>query len=122
MEERVTTLRPKVSMAGMRAKRKHLTVDTDYGPVTLTYRPGAIDSRAMRHALEAEKDPTVIVPLISQMVQSWDIVETEDGPPVDPANVELVEQFDIILLGTLVRAIYEDMAPGKPSATGSFGG
>jgi hypothetical protein len=124
MEERVTPLRPVVSVAAMRSRRKQVTAQTEYGAINVVYRPGAISTPMIKRFKSAGDDPDVVIPIIADLIADWDVYEDEEGTRrVSPTDAEAVAMFDVPgFLAPVIEAVMDDMQPGKPSATGSFGG
>jgi hypothetical protein len=114
-------MRQPVSLAAMRDRRKRLTVETAYGPITLTYRPGSITPNRIKRFRAATDDQDVVTETIAALIAEWDVTEFSGGPAIATTD-PLVGEMDINALSSLIAAVIEDMQPGETTGVGSFSG
>lgn len=78
---------------------------------------GVDEARATELVQEAEKEVKKFWGLLSKMIASWDVTETEDGEPL-PITAKTFQRLPAPLLGAFVQAIREQSEPGKaPTAS-----
>lgn len=98
-----------------------VTVDDEEITITLTYRPDAMLTPGMAHAINQSRKrgnddlqrSEAITDALARLLDSWDV--TEDGMPYPP-TLENLGIFDVRLLLGLFNAIIEDVNRGSVPA------
>ena len=92
-------------------------------PLTVTYRPRHLTparQAAFREAAEAGRHTEALVEGIVGLVAAWDLLG-EDGRPV-PLTAEALADVPLEVLGLVIEAIGQDVAPSPLPDNGSAAG
>lgn len=79
----------------------------------VTYRPSGL-TPAVESELQESANNDVLMGILCELIEKWDILD-EAGDPL-PIEIDVMRQLPSALLGHIIQACREDMAPkAKPA-------
>ncbi len=108
-----------ISLSGVKKKTRKVEIDVEGETLHVEYRPSAYTPELLDLIQNAQQGVGLVGQttsrLITDLLESWDLMTEEDGMEVPIDEETLSEQVPMFILTLVVRAIGEDMnAPKQP--------
>jgi hypothetical protein len=113
-----------ISIGKVSKKTRKVTVDLGDGDTfDAVYRPGVYTAEFEREIQQKATDEeyNVVGQMVEQLVEDWDVYEDDDQKKKVPLTAKRLGSISVLVLAPLLKAINEDIRPGKKTG-GSFSG